>query len=188
MSFFLTIVCVDSKDLFIPTEQLFVNAVDKKVGKSSDVFGNLIVEKTIQESHRAGFLGGLYRHLGKAIHGIAYYIYADSGDVYYDGESYMTSRGFFKRNNEDDKGYVLSIPDNQRESFEQLVYLFIAHSQVHKVLLLCELNNNITSSSYSDREFLLDPINTYCRLSIETFWELHDAEQIIEPAIVEFIE
>ncbi len=139
--------------------------------------GPLILREARQSPHRACYLPGLTRYFGHPIEGTCYYVFVDVG------KRFPSSRPFFYEPRQGLESTRLAIGPEYRREFGDLLRALISASSLGRVLVLCELNGNVTwvDPAPQDLEGLI--VRVLGPVTVEGFWDLEVAGEITEPSL-----
>lgn len=132
MSYVLSVICVEPMD------------------EAEMPSGFLAIQPAAQDPSSACYLPGLSRCMGYEVRGHCYYIFADIG------RRFPSSRPFFRELREPVVGAgrvppILAIPTEFRPEFDELLQRLLTSSGLRRVIVLCELNGNVTWSNPNRR-------------------------------------
>lgn len=190
MTSILTVVCIQSSgEPALPTQPFVIEETVHDAQHAPRIFayhavGSLIIEDAVQIPMHAGYLGGLTRYFGQPVEGKAYYVSVDTGDRYHTGEPFLASEAFFPLPASDEEPVLLRIGDEYRDAFTIILKALLRSSRAQRVLILSEYNGYVTSMhERMPEEEAVDPIHIYGPMSVEEFWEAHDAGNIAQQSI-----
>jgi hypothetical protein len=146
-------------------------------------FPPLIVEEAIQDegaANRACYLRALTRYLHRTIDGRCYHVFVDVG------RRFPSSGPFFpwpENGGDDSEPYGLRVGPKYRTALHRLLSDLIDLSGEHRVLVLCELNGNVTWPDPNPEEVAAEPVRVFGPMTLADFWRHHDAGDIVEPSL-----
>lgn len=139
--------------------------------------GPLIIQEADQQPNTACYLPELTRYFNRPVEGTCYYVFVDTG------EPFPSSAPLFPWPADDSEPVRLRIDGIYRSEFDHLLHSLVAGSLVRRVLVLCELNGNVTWSNPTPEELANLHVRISGPVSIRGFWALVDAGEVVEPSI-----
>jgi hypothetical protein len=140
----------------------------------------LVVERVEDNNgggrHRAGYIPGLSRHLPSVPDGIGFHI------VLPDEDGWMSSNALFHVPDDNDAPAFLCIADDVRTAFVAVLTSLQSCAAGGRVIVILEYNGSVTTPDADDD--VAGTVDVIGPVSMDSFWRLHDLQELYEESIV----
>jgi hypothetical protein len=140
--------------------------------------GPLVVQAAGRDPNRACYLPSLTRYFNDPVEGTCYHVFVDIG------KTFPSSAPFFPWP-PGAPDPVLTLGSPYRTHFDELLRSVVGASRVHRALIICEFNGNVTAGNITqeEEEFAKLHVRIYGPVSPQGFWPLVDSSRIYEGSI-----